>query len=133
MNMNPNKNNDIKIAIIDDHELIRECLFTCLTQWGYSVVIQASNGKDFLDKISEDNLPDICVLDLSMPVLNGYKTIPILKKTWPSIKILVFSMNITKETPGNYLNADAVLSKSEGINEIKKVLQLLSIPNTVSQ
>lgn len=36
--MNSNTSNEIKIAIIDDHELIRECLFNCLSLWGYRVV-----------------------------------------------------------------------------------------------
>lgn len=67
-----------------------------------------------------------------MPVLNGYETINILKKTWPSIKILVFSMNITKGTSGNNLNADAVISKSGGLAELKGELGRLVESNIVS-
>lgn len=130
--MKQKPNTTIKVAIVDDHVLIQECLFTFLTRWGYSVTIQACNGKDFLDKVSGDNLPDICILDLNMPVLNGYKTIPILKKTWPSIKIIVLSMNITEKTPGNFLNADAAVSK-HSLNDIKGALQRLQKPIIASQ
>lgn len=130
--MNNTKNNEVKIAIVDDHQMLREGLFNCLTIWGYSVIMQACNGKDFLDKLSEMSLPDICILDLNMPVLNGYETINILKKTWPTIKILVFSMNITRDTPGNTFNADAVISKSSGLSELKGALQHLIESNIVS-
>lgn len=130
--MNHIKNNEVKIAIVDDHQMLREGLLNCLTIWGYSVIMQACNGKDFLDKLSEMNLPDICILDLNMPVLNGYETINILKKTWPSIKILVFSMNISKGTPGNTFNADAVISKSSGLAELKGALERLVESNIVS-
>lgn len=130
--MNNTKNNEVKIAIVDDHQMLREGLFNCITIWGYSVIIQACNGKDLLEKLSEMNLPDICILDLNMPVLNGYETINILKKTWPTIKILVFSMNITKDTPGNTFNADAVISKSSGLSELKGALQRLIEPNIAS-
>jgi DNA-binding NarL/FixJ family response regulator len=127
--MNCDQNNATKVAIIDDHLLIRECLFKFLTFWKYSIVIEACNGKDFLDKISENNLPDVCILDLNMPILNGYETIKILKKTWPCIKILVFSMNITKETAASSLNVDAVVSKTNSLTEIKNALQLLTACN----
>ena len=130
--MNDTKKNEVKIAIVDDHQMLREGLFNCLTIWGYSVIIQACNGKDLLDKLSEVTLPDICILDLNMPVLNGYETINILKKTWPTIKILVFSMNITKDTPGNIFNADAVISKSSGLSELKGALQRLIESNIAS-
>ena len=130
--MNNTKNNEVKIAIVDDHQMLREGLFHCITIWGYSVIIQACNGQDLLEKLSEMNLPDICILDLNMPVLNGYETINILKKTWPTIKILVFSMNITKDTPGNTFNADAVISKSSGLSELKGALQRLIESNIAS-
>lgn len=51
--MNHIKKNEIKIAIVDDHQMLREGLFNCLTIWGYSVIMQACNGKDFLEKLSE--------------------------------------------------------------------------------
>jgi DNA-binding NarL/FixJ family response regulator len=120
-----NNSVEIRVALVDDSAMIRECLFYFLSIWGYSIIIQACNGKDFLNQLNEDNLPDICILDLNMPELNGYETLKILKKSWPGIKVLVFSMDITNEANDKIADADAVLSKSD-INKIKSVLQQLS-------
>ncbi|OQP53441.1 hypothetical protein A4H97_23640 [Niastella yeongjuensis] len=123
------QNRKTKIAIVDDHNIIREYLLYGLTLWDYAIVIEACNGRELLDKLSMDNLPDICILDLNMPVLNGHETIKILKKTWPCIKILVYSMEITKQTLASSLNVDAVVSKEEGFTGVKKALQVLVVSN----
>jgi DNA-binding NarL/FixJ family response regulator len=115
-----------KVAIADDHPLLRECLLHCLTLWGYSVIIQACNGQDLLTKIDTKNLPEICILDLNMPVLNGYETIKILNNVWPGIKIMVFSMNIIKGVNDILWGADAVISKTDGIMELRSALKQLS-------
>jgi len=118
---------DIKpqIAIADDHSLIRECLNNCITLWGYSVIIQACNGKELIDRIDNNNLPEICILDLNMPVQNGYETIKKLNHSWPGIKIMVFSMSIVKGVNDIIWGADAVISKAEGVAELRTVLKLL--------
>lgn len=123
----------IKVAFADDHIMIRECLYNCLTLWGYSVIIQASNGKDLIDQISDEKMPDICILDLNMPELNGYETIKILNKSWPEIKIMVFSMSIVKGNNDKVAGAHAVVSKGDGLGEIKSTLAFLTEPKTVLQ
>jgi DNA-binding NarL/FixJ family response regulator len=123
--MSNNFNQQFKVAIIDDSNIMRECINSCLTLWGYSVIIQAHNGKDFFDKLTDNKLPDICIVDINMPVMNGYETINALKKTWPDIKTILFSTDILKNDTRIIPNADAILSKSAGIPEIKSALQLL--------
>lgn len=127
--MSSKSNKDIKVAIIDDNEVMRGCMNHCLSLWGYSVIIQACNGKDFFDKVNEENLPNICIVDINMPFMNGYETINILKKTWPNIKTIIFSMEI--EGKGNALpNADIVLSKTTAITCIKSALERLASHST---
>jgi DNA-binding NarL/FixJ family response regulator len=127
--MSSKSNKDIKIAIVDDSEVMRDCMNHCLSLWGYSVIIQACNGKDFFDKVDEENLPNICIVDINMPYMNGHETINILKKTWPNIKTIIFSMEI--EGKGNTLpNADIVLSKATAITCIKSALQRLASQST---
>jgi DNA-binding NarL/FixJ family response regulator len=53
--MNPNS--QIKVAIVDDHALIRKCLDEILKLWGYTVLPQAINGKDFLDLLIKGIIP----------------------------------------------------------------------------
>jgi DNA-binding NarL/FixJ family response regulator len=118
----------IKVAVADDHFMMRNCLFNCLGLWGYSVIIQACNGKDLTDQISDENMPDICILDLNMPELNGWETIKILNKSWPEIKIMVFSLSIVKGTNDKVAGAHAVVSKADGLSDIKATLKLLTNP-----
>ena len=127
--MSSKSNKDIKVAIIDDNEVMRDCMNHCLSLWGYSIIIQACNGKDFFDKVNEENLPNICIVDINMPFMNGHETINILKKTWPNIKTIIFSMEI--EGKGNTLpNADIVLSKTTAITCIKSALERLASHST---
>ena len=104
------------IAIADDHFELREALTGLLTTLDYNVVISAENGKELIVDIEKcKQLPDICVLDVVMPVMDGYETAKELKKRWPAIKILAFSFRkekwagkgMTRKGADVYLQKDA--------------------------
>ncbi len=57
----------------------------------WEIVIEAVRGKDFLNKLKHDK-PDIVLLDISMPELNGYETAKLALKEFPDLKIIVLSM-----------------------------------------
>src|SRR5688572_7673953 len=84
--------NQSTIAVVDDHALLRKAVNYRLTGMGYNVVMEAENGKQFLDKLEETSSPDLCLLDINMPEMNGFETAVQLKKKWPAMKILFFSM-----------------------------------------
>jgi DNA-binding NarL/FixJ family response regulator len=80
------------VAIADDHVLSRKVMRNFLLKGNYHVIIEADNGKKLLNQLeSADALPDICLLDINMPELNGFETARLLKAKWPSIKILAIS------------------------------------------
>jgi len=83
----------INIAFVDDHESVRTGIATFICRTGrINVQIEAKNGKDFLQKLSKaDTVPDICLLDINMPVMNGYETQMELTKNWPQVKTLVLT------------------------------------------
>tara|TARA_B100000809_G_C15116876_1_gene522799 strand:+ start:1827 stop:2480 length:654 start_codon:yes stop_codon:yes gene_type:complete len=85
----------INIAIVDDHHLFRSGIINLIKKLStrFSISIEANNGKDFLDKLLISSIPDIVLLDISMPIMDGYKTAEELKIKYPKIKILVLSMN----------------------------------------
>jgi len=85
----------IKIAVVDDHSLFRSGLVKLIQSLGtkYKVILEAENGRDFLDKLDEEDLPDMALVDISMPIMDGFKTVTELQKIHPLIKILIVTMN----------------------------------------
>ena len=80
------------IALADDHILLRNGLANLVTELGFKVVIEADNGRQLLEKLKTHPLPQIVLMDITMPVMDGYETTLELKKNYPSIKVLVLSM-----------------------------------------
>jgi DNA-binding NarL/FixJ family response regulator len=112
------------IALVDDHALLRKAVNFRLTRMGYKVIMEAENGKDFLDKLESSPSPDLCLLDINMPVMNGFDTAIELKKKWPAIKILFFSM----QNGSVYMNkareigADGYITKDASSEEFNRAL-----------
>lgn len=86
--------NPIQIAVVDDHNLFRKGIINLIHSLGteFEVVQEASNGTDFLSKLSSASLPDIAIIDLNMPHLNGYETTEKLNSLYPEIKVLILTM-----------------------------------------
>lgn len=82
----------VVVGLVDDHVLLRKGLASLLIENGYPVVIQADNGKHFIEKLSAGEIPDIVLLDINMPVMDGYVTASWLKENHPQMKILALSM-----------------------------------------
>jgi two-component system invasion response regulator UvrY len=80
------------IALVDDHVLLRSGLAGMLKESGYHVMFEADNGKDFIEKLNKVSEPDIVLLDINMPVMDGYATAAWLKNNHPEIKVLALSM-----------------------------------------
>lgn len=87
-----NQNHILKIALVDDHTIFRSGLKMILEgQENYDIVIEADNGASFLEQLKYV-VPDVVLLDISMPVLNGYEATLQAIKCHPDIKIIVLSM-----------------------------------------
>src|SRR3954451_10837426 len=84
--------NSIKVVLVDDHVLLRSALANLVTHLGYSVLFESSNGKDFINKLDKNNLPDIILMDINMPEMDGYETTLWLKNNYPWLKVLALSM-----------------------------------------
>jgi len=83
----------VKIAIVDDHKLVRAGMAMILKEnANFQVVQQAANGKELIDNISTTR-PDIVLLDLEMPVMSGKETLQALRKINSDIKVLILTMH----------------------------------------
>jgi two-component system, NarL family, invasion response regulator UvrY len=80
------------IALADDHVVMRNGLASLLKDLGYSILYEADNGKDFIEKTKKDHLPDVALLDINMPKMDGYETALWLKENFPDVKVLALSM-----------------------------------------
>jgi two-component system, NarL family, invasion response regulator UvrY len=83
----------INIALIDDHVLLRDALANVIN--GFSncrVTFAADNGKEFVDGLKNNSIPDIVILDLNMPQMDGYETAEWLTNNHPEISIIVLTM-----------------------------------------
>jgi len=82
----------IHISIIDDHALFRKSLSMLIDFFPkYKVISDAANGKDFISQLKPNNLPQIVLMDINMPVMDGYATTAWLVNNYPEIKVLALS------------------------------------------
>lgn len=90
----------LKVASVDDHRLFRKGLLSLIEMIGedIEVLFEADNGVDMQQKIDADNLPDIILMDISMPEMDGFESVSWLNKNHPSIKVLVVSMVENEES-----------------------------------
>lgn len=114
-----------KIIIVDDHLLFRESLKLLIENEGIGhVIAEAEHGLDFLEKI-KINKPDLVIMDIDMPYLNGIDATKNALKLYPDIKILLLSM---MSEYINYLEIEQSgaighLLKSSGKRDFEKAIK----------
>jgi len=86
----------VKLAIVDDHNLFRKGLIKLINLGNkenkYSILFEAESGLDLQHKLKKKDLPDIILMDIDMPDMDGYEVTQWLREKHPSINILVISM-----------------------------------------
>ncbi len=89
-----------KIVIVDDHSLFAESLESLINNFSdFEVQYVVNNGQELIDALSsQKTFPDIVLLDINMPVMNGTQTMYWLKKNQPKLDVLALSMEDNEET-----------------------------------
>ncbi len=117
------------IAIVDDHLLIAKAIGSVIGQFpNYQVLYEVENGSELTDRFRQKkNIPDIVLLDISMPVMDGFETAAWLKQHHPGVKILVLSMQGDDESLVKMIKAGAIgyLNKNVHPAELEKALDAL--------
>jgi two-component system, NarL family, invasion response regulator UvrY len=117
----------IRILLADDHNIVREGLNKVISSNSDMEVIgEASNDKEILSRVSKDQY-DVIILDISMPGRNGLDIVSDLKKNYPNLAILIFSMHSERQFAirslklgcSGYITKDA--DPNELLSAIRKV------------
>lgn len=104
------------IALVDDHILLRNGLAALINSFnGYHVSLEADHGKEFISMLEVYGIPDIVLLDITMPEMNGFETAAWIKQHIPATRIMVLSMmdnetaiiSMLKAGAGGYILKDS--------------------------
>jgi DNA-binding NarL/FixJ family response regulator len=118
----------ISIAIVDDHNLFRKGLIKLINMADkdnkYNILFEAENGNELIEKLKSQT-PDIILMDIDMPDMDGHETVTWLKKFNPDISILVISMFESKEHIVRMLRlgVNGYLSKDIEVEDMHKALE----------
>ena len=112
----------IKIAIADDYKIFRDGIKVgLLSDDNLEVVLEADNGEDLLSGFDK-NLPDVVIMDLKMPIMDGMEATKIIKKKYTTVKVLVVTMYDDDKFIIHLMEngANGYLLKNADAEEIKK-------------
>ncbi len=123
--MNTQRGGVINVVITDDHVLYRSAVkFALSTKKDIKVIAEAGNGSQLLDLLKTVQ-PDVILLDIQMPVMDGISTLPELKKLYPNIIAIVLSMmdNQSMITKLLGMGANGYLIKTSDTETIYKTIK----------
>jgi len=118
----------VRILLADDHMVVRRGLRALLqTRPDFSVCAEAANGREAVE-FALHHSPDVVVLDVSLPILNGVDATYQIRKAAPGTEVLIFTMHDSESTIREALQAGArgYLLKSEGDEQIIPAIEALS-------
>jgi DNA-binding NarL/FixJ family response regulator len=119
----------IHIAIADDEALFRRGMRLIMEDFeDLSVLFEAENGEELLKKIrASDELPDVILLDLKMPVMSGIEAAEVIRREFPSIQIVVISSHVSKAFILNMIEigASAYLGKNANPDEVVETIRMV--------
>ncbi len=117
-----------RILLVDDVEVVRSTLRSLLAE--YTICGEAENGLVALDQVRQLK-PDVVVLDITMPVMNGLKATVEIRRFAPSTKIILFTINDTPEAQeaAKMVGADALVPKSRAGTDLLPTVQRFTLEN----
>jgi DNA-binding NarL/FixJ family response regulator len=119
---------NLRILVVDDHEVVRRGLLALLgTQAGWEVVGEAANGPDAVKKVAQ-TMPDVVIMDITMPVMSGLDATRLIMETVPQTKVLIFTMHDSDQMMQTALEAGArgYVLKSNAASDLIAAIRALA-------
>lgn len=119
------ENGNTKIVIVDDHKIFRDGLMLLLDKFDFaSVVGEASNGEEFLELIGKE-LPEIVLMDINMPKMNGIEASRLALQKYPAIKIIALTSFADDEYIEQMISAgvEGYMLKRSDIEDFEKAIK----------
>jgi DNA-binding NarL/FixJ family response regulator len=117
----------IKVVIADDHNLFRKGVIALLTDFDFiGEIEEASNGLELMKLLEKmENLPDVILLDLRMPVMDGVEAQQKIKKLYPEIKVIILTMEDDEQYILHLISegVNGYLLKNADPDEMEKAIQ----------
>jgi CheY-like chemotaxis protein len=107
------------VLVVDDSLFVRKAIESAFLSDGFKTCVEAENGKEGIE-VAKQCHPDLIILDLSMPVMNGLEAAPVLRKLFPKIPTFLFSLyaeGVSKEDAFK-AGVDLVISKNEPLSNV---------------
>ena len=118
----------VRILVVDDHPIVRQGLKTLLEgHSGWEVIGEASDGAEALEKTRELN-PDVMVLDVTMPRMNGLEACRLLRRQYPELEILFVTQHDSPQMMREALEAGArgYVVKSNAARDLLAAVEAVS-------
>jgi len=124
------KKKSINLVLVDDHFLVKEGVKLLLSEnQSINIVGEASNGEELISLLQTIDLPDIVLMDINMPVMDGIEACKIVTKKYPKINIIALSMNEEQEYYFQMIQAGAkgfVLKQSNKVKLEEAISEVLN-------
>lgn len=111
-----------KIMIVDDSLRARRALRALISQQaGIDSTCEASNGQEAIHTLNQKN-PDILIMDICMPVMDGLEATRAVKEKWPQVRVIILTMYPENRVEAFEAGADAFLVKGCSVEEVMSVI-----------
>ncbi|MDN3665928.1 response regulator [Algibacter miyuki] len=123
--------NPYKVVIVEDHVLLSQAIAGLVNAFNnFEVPYLCNNGRELLDKLKfANNIPDVVLMDVNMPILNGIETTEIIKNEYPQIKVIALSVEGSEDTIIQMLKAGA---KGYLLKDVEKEVLELALKEVIS-
>ena len=130
--MNEGPNDEIRLLLVDDHTMLREALRRAMESAGIAVVGEAADGEEAI-RITADVGPDVVLMDVSMPVLDGVEATRIIHRDHPNVRIVMLTMHADADVVRRALTAGAIgyLVKDSSTQEVVAAVKLAANGDTL--